>query len=330
MSKKNGHRVETLSQVTVPARFFDRFTTGDKSLDEIFGGDELPGIIPGAAILFTGFPGAGKSTLALKLADLLEKNSGCSVLYNTGEQRIEMVKLIADRIGVKGNFAVSTFTDADDLLEYCEKFKVDVLFQDSIQMLTTDALEDEADLKQLKAVGKKIVGWGWDVGVTTIMIGHITKGGDFAGPMRLKHEVDAHAHLSFNRDTGNRVLELTKNRYGPAMLPHEFAMSANGLELRPMTEEEQEETVKTNRALEKKRLLIGKAKELLLRFVKLSGYSMTDNQELAAFVDQEFGGACSGNYWRGILAKAVRELENEGHILKKANIDRREHFYLEF
>lgn len=317
---------EILSQVKVPDRYYNRICTGLKTLDDIFGGDEMPGVMPGSTTLLTGFPGAGKSTFALQIADHYQEFAGRAVLYNGGEQTKALIKLMANRIGLKQNFAVSRFGEVDDLIGYCDRTGVEILFQDSLQSLADDDLE--GNTKLLK-VGKKLVEWALNSGVTVVLIGQITKAGEFAGPMQLKHDVDVHAHLSFNKDTGNRVFELSKNRFGPAMLPHEFCMSKNGLEIRELSEAERQETVKSVRQNQRKEAIITKAKEMLMAGARLSGYSLIDNHELSTYLDKEWGGV-SGGFWRLCLEAACSQLEAEGHKVNKQQVDRRQTVFMEF
>ena len=108
--------VEILGDIEVPEKYFNRILTNVQILDEVFGGVEIPGILPGASILLTGFPGAGKSTLSLQLADLFQKQ-GLSVLYNCGEQSKYVVKMTADRLNLQCRFAFSQFEDVVDLME---------------------------------------------------------------------------------------------------------------------------------------------------------------------------------------------------------------------
>ena len=320
-------RVQVLNLVEVPGKYYNRVLTGNKALDEIFGGEEMPGILPGSSILFTGFPGSGKTTLILQVADLIQRKMGVSVLYNTGEQAKAMIKLYHDRLRLNGDFCVSKFEYVEDLIEYCENTGVDILIQDSLQSLKHRDYEDN---KLVKVVGRRLSRWAEESGTTLVLVGQITKSGDYAGHAGLAHDVDTRMHLTINKDTGNRVLELLKNRHGPAMLPHEFFMSANGMELREVPAGERENVTKTQRSYEKKTEMIAKAKELMLAGERLNGYSSTDHGVLSKWIDERFGvNSCSGGYWRGILAKAVRELENEGHRLGRATVDRRENFFVE-
>src|SRR5574343_442874 len=84
--------VELLRDIVVPRKFFNRMKLGVQVLDEMFGGPDMPGILPGSSHLMTGVPGAGKSTMCLQLADLFQKNAGRNVLYNIGEENRHMIK----------------------------------------------------------------------------------------------------------------------------------------------------------------------------------------------------------------------------------------------
>jgi len=320
----NDKSVHVLRDIEVPKKYFHRIKTGVQVLDEVFGGNEMPGIIPGASVLFTGFPGAGKSTMALQLADLMQSFAGRNVLYNVGEENAYMVKMRADRMSIMGNFCISHFEDVNDLFNYAVENDIEVLFQDSLQTLTMGELEGS---KLIKAVGHALAKFASEKNVTTFIVGQITKGGDFAGPMQIKHAVDAHCHLSLNKETGNRIFELQKNRFGPAMMPYEFFMSGTGLDFRQV--EDPETRVKKTNASRRKEAFVEKAKELLLRGEKLSGYSHIEHPELGQWIADEAGGDCSGSWWRGILTKAVSELEREGNKFMTAKIDRRDTVWME-
>src|SRR5512137_2289661 len=123
-------QIKTLKDIKVPDTFFRRMKMEVPVLDELFGGPDFPGILPGSSILFTGMPGAGKSTAALQFGDLIQRNAGRNILYNIGEENKFMIKMRADRLGIDGNFCISLFEDVNDLLAFCEKTGVEVLFQD--------------------------------------------------------------------------------------------------------------------------------------------------------------------------------------------------------
>ncbi len=318
--------VEIVSDIKVPDRYYRRLTTGTMVLDKMFGGDELPGLPPFVSILFTGAPGAGKTTMVLQLADLFSRKSDLSVLYNVGEQSKYIIKMSADRMKLRGGFAISQMADVNDLLKYCKDNSVDVLIQDSIQTLT-DRIDPEAsEPKLIKMVGAKFAEAAGKQNMLIFAVGQVTKGGEFAGPMKLKHTLDIHAHLSFNKDTGNRVFELPKNRFGPAMIPYEFHLNSDGMDFKNF-ETPTEEAVTKTKGSQKKQAFIEFAKKALLDGLSLSGYP-EDCKRLVKWMDEK-GYECSGGYWRGIIGMAQRQLESQGHRLQKRTVNRREHVYLE-
>lgn len=293
---KENEQVQLLKDVKVAAKFYERTSFGVQILDEIFGGTELPGIVAGTTILFTGMPGAGKSTMSLQLADLLQRQAGRSVLYNNMEENIAMIKMRADRLGLGNAFCTSQFSDVNKLTKYCQDNGVEVLIVDSIQTMIDG---DKSGHELLKSVVQKLMKLA-ETGVTTFAIGHITKGGQFAGPQWIKHAVDAHAVLKFNKENGNRVFELEKNRNGPASIPYEFMLSAQGLDFHQLVQSQ--EDAGANRASDRREQVKGLIIEKLKNGEKVSGYCF-----------ERFEVDCSGGYWRGMLAKAVKELAAQGY-----------------
>lgn len=315
-------KVEVLKDITVPDRFYRRVDFGVPIMNEIFGGQETPGIVRGTAVLFTGMPGAGKSTMALQISDLLQKHSGQSVLYNVGEENRYMVKMRADRLGLTKNFCLSQFEDVEQLRRYCDENGVEVLVQDSLQSLRYKDLEGN---KLLRALGEYLVKWKEESDITAFFIGHITKGGEFAGPMSLKHDLDIHMHLKCNKDTGNRVLELLKNRNGPATIPYEFPISASGIDFQNVQLGGGPDDLSgpaVGRQAARREETMTLIKEKLLAGEKVSGYCF-----------ERFEIDCSGGYWRGMLAKATKALEAEGHRIGTTRNgpggSGREHVYVE-
>jgi predicted ATP-dependent serine protease len=309
---KNDGKVETLRDVVVPQKFFNRMQTGVTALDTIFGGESTPGILRGTAALFTGMPGAGKSTMALQLADVLKKKTGMRIFYNVGEENKYMVKIAADRIGIEGNFDLGKIEEVDALYSFCLETRVDVLFVDSLQSMHDG---DLSGAKLLKSVTKKLISLSKDYDITVIIIGHITKGGGFAGPQELVHDVDAHMHLQLNVESGNRILEMRKNRFGPSLVPYEFALSANGLDFTPLQVDEQGTGGKIGQRREQTKALI---KEQLLAGEKIGGYCF-----------QRLGVNCSGGFWRGMLKAACDELKADGHVIGEVRIEGKAHSFLE-
>lgn len=313
-------KVDILKDIVVPKKFYNRIDLGVPILNEVFGGMEMPGIIPGCSILFTGTPGAGKSTMALQIADLMAKYAGRSVLYNIGEENRFMVKMRADRLGLTGSFCITQIQEVDDLTKFCDANGVEILVQDSIQTLTDGELSGD---KLLKSCVKKLQAWKEHSDVTMFLIGHSTKGGQFKGPQEIKHDVDAHAHLKLNKETGNRVFELEKNRFGPAAIPYEFSISSSGLDFAAMKVAEDEEDPAspnapgTSRAADRRERIVELIKEKMLAGEKISGYCFERLE-----VD------CSGGFWRGMLARATKELQAQGNKIEEIRIDGRLHNYV--
>jgi len=320
----NSGRVKLLRDVRVPDKYYNRITTGVPLLDEVYGGQDTPGILLGSSILFTGFPGAGKSTMMLQLADMLSRHAGKKILFNVGEENEYMVKMRANRLDITGNFHISQFDDVDELLNYVMSEGIEILVQDSIQTLVH---EEDQGIKLVRNVGNKLVSFAKDTDITIFIVGHITKGGEFAGPMTLKHAVDVHQHLGINKDTNNRVFEVKKNRFGPGNTAYEFPMTYSGLDFR-LIENPVEATSRISKS-QKREQFVAKAKELLLSGAKLSGYSSTDNIVLSTWITEEWDGNCSGNWWREVLSRAQSELERENCTFATEHINSRKHVYVE-
>lgn len=319
--------VEVLKNIKVPDKFFNRIKMEVEVLDQIFGGQESPGLMAGTSILFTGMPGAGKSTAALQFSDLIQRNSGRNILYNIGEEVKPIIKMRADRLGIDGNFSISQFDDVNELIDFCKKTGVEVLFTDSLQSLRDREHPDLGGKALWKITAKKLHKFAKDEDIVVFIIGQITKGGDFAGFMETKHDVDVHAHMKLNPDTASRIFELTKNRFGPAAIPYEFNLSAKGLDFAKavMVESGGEETSRST-ASERRDKIITLIKELLLKGEQISGYCFNRFNDP---ITGKMGVDCSGGYWRTMIEKARHALESEGHVLNEKKIDGRTYVFVE-
>lgn len=311
---KESDTVEVLGGIKVPQRFFSRLSLGVPILDELFGGAEMPGILPGTSFLFTGVPGAGKSTMALQIADYFQRK-GHSVLYNMGEENKNMVKLRADRIGLKQEFCIAQFQQVDRLVKYCRETGVEVLIQDSIQSLRDSELDG---VKMLKSVVKKLQLLSKESETTMFLVGHSTKSGQFAGPQEIKHDVDAHAHLTL-AESGNRIVELQKNRFGPASVPYEFALSASGLDFQQISSPTTDvrEGSGASKTQQRKDAISKTIREALLAGDKISGYCF-----------ERLKADCSGGFWRVMVMKVCQQLTEEGHEIVEAKQAGRTHSYI--
>jgi len=307
--------VVMLCDVEVPQKFFDRITTGIAMLDEILGGRDTPGLLKSESVLVTGMPGTGKTTLSLQIAEALAQ-LGRNVLYNIGEESDKMLKLAARRIGVSGKFQVGKFEQVDELDRYVRANGVEVLLQDSIQSLRDGA---ERGTARLKSVSKKLHVMSKETDAISLLLGHVTKSGGFAGPQELAHDLDAHLKLSFNPDSGNRVFEMEKNRFGPAHMPYEVMLGADGLNFKALPEQAAVQEGKgTSAAKDRRDSIVELIKARLLGGEAISGYCF-----------DRLGVDCSGNFWRVLVQRAVEQLRAKGHVLAEKKVNGRTHAYVE-
>ena len=164
-----------------------RSSTGHEELDRVLGG----GLVPGSAILIGGDPGIGKSTLLLQTASSLSETM--SVLYVSGEESAQQIKMRAVRIGVRQDrLYVLAENDVEAVLEKCEKLNPDVLIIDSIQtMVSEDSASAPGSVSQVRQSAGAIVRYAKESGTSVFIVGHVTKEGSLAGPRILEHMVDA-------------------------------------------------------------------------------------------------------------------------------------------
>jgi predicted ATP-dependent serine protease len=311
-----------LKDIVVPKKFYRRIQFELPVLDELFGGTEMPGILPGSTFLFTGSPGAGKSTMCLQLADMLDQKAQVEVLYNVGEESKYMVKMRADRLGLQQQFTISHIAEIDELLQSAEDREVEVLFIDSLQSLRDGELERSALLRN---IGKKVQVWAHGRDVAVFLIGHITKGGGFAGPMELKHDLDAHIHLSLDKDTGNRVFMLDKNRFGPAMMPYEFVLSSNGLDFRALAQESSKSDASSDGGGGGPSRSSSRRDEVL----KFIMDKLKEGERISGYCFERLNVECSGGWWRGMVARAVKKLKDGGYTMAVSRSGGRAYDYME-
>lgn len=205
------------------------FGTGLEALDRVLGN----GFVPGAAILFGGEPGIGKSTLLLQLAGAVAA-SGRDVLYLSGEESLPQIRGRAERLGALHEqllaLATSRVEDVFSLLESATPPALLVL--DSVQTLTSDAAEGlPGNVSQVRAVATEVVERCRCSGTTVLLVGHVTKDGNLAGPRLLEHMVDTVISLEGDRRQMFRMLRVLKNRFGPNQELLVFEMHQRGLEV---------------------------------------------------------------------------------------------------
>ena len=202
-----------------------RLSTGSGELDRVLGG----GLVPGSVTLIGGDPGIGKSTLMLQAAAAL--NASGAVLYATGEESVQQVALRARRLGLEAATArLLAETCVEDIVAAASGLKAHVLIVDSIQTMHSDRVEAAPGaVSQLRECTAELVRFAKSSGTAVLLVGHVTKEGQIAGPRVLEHMVDT--VLYFESDTGSRyrVLRSVKNRFGAANEIGVFAMLEQGL-----------------------------------------------------------------------------------------------------
>ncbi len=213
-----------LSQIMVQS--FDRFTLPMEEFNRVLGG----GIVPGSMVLIGGEPGIGKSTLLLQIAALIAQNQG-NVIYVSGEETPNQIKLRARRLGIDGNqLYLLSETDLDAILHNVEGLEPALLVIDSIQ--TTHVPEDEGipgSVGQVRQSAMKLMEWAKSSGVPVFISGHVTKEGAIAGPRLLEHIVDVVLYLEGEQFSAYRLLRCVKNRYGSTNEVGVFEMKEKGL-----------------------------------------------------------------------------------------------------
>ncbi|WP_067802414.1 DNA repair protein RadA [Actinomadura formosensis] len=218
-------RVVAAGPVSAPARPIGQVDvrsaqtrpTGLDELDRVLGG----GIVPGAVLLLAGEPGIGKSTLLLEVAALAstggEGAGGKNVLYVTGEESAEQVRLRADRVGaITDHLYLAAETELSAVLGHIDTVEPALLVVDSIQTIgTSEADGAPGGVTQIREVAANLIRVAKERGITVVLVGHVTKEGAIAGPRLLEHLVDVVLYFEGDRHSRLRMIRAVKNRYGP-------------------------------------------------------------------------------------------------------------------
>jgi len=205
-----------------------RLPTGMAELDRVLGG----GLVPGSAVLVGGDPGIGKSTLLLQAAAALASR-GAPVVYLSGEEAPAQVRMRAARLGLsQAPVALGTETNLANIIATLGKAKSPALIViDSVQTLWSEGLEAApGTISQLRGCASALVSWAKGSGSTLVLVGHVTKDGQIAGPKVIEHMVDT--VLYFEGQSGHqfRILRSVKNRFGPTDEIGVFEMRYEGLQ----------------------------------------------------------------------------------------------------
>lgn len=222
--KTKGTSVTTLDQVEVTEHV--RWTTNIGELDRVLGG----GAVQGGFVLIGGDPGIGKSTLLLQALE--EFSQKRKVLYVTGEESPEQVKLRAKRLGLRGrHILLAAETSLEKILKMVEKEDPDVLAIDSIQTMYTETIESApGSVSQVREVGARLMRLAKGAGILTFLVGHVTKEGTIAGPRVLEHMVDTVLYFETSGGFAYRILRSVKNRFGSTNEIGVFEMNEAGLQ----------------------------------------------------------------------------------------------------
>ena len=213
-----------LSDVAVEE--FPRIEVDSHEINRVMGG----GIVKGSLTLIAGDPGIGKSTLLLRLAsDVASIGGPC--LYVTGEESVSQIKMRADRLGLPGTgLYLLQATELTEVMAELDKRQVGLVVVDSIQTLF-DASESSTSgsVTQIRQCTRVLMEWAKRTGVPVLLTGHVTKGGDIAGPRVLEHMVDVVLYLEGDPISAWRLLRAVKNRFGSTNEVGVFEMNNEGL-----------------------------------------------------------------------------------------------------
>ncbi len=201
-----------------------RIDVNNNELNRVLGS----GLVPGSVVLIGGEPGIGKSTLMLQMALNIKK---LKILYVTGEESEQQIKMRADRIGIHNdNCYILTETSLQSVFKHIEKLIPDIVVIDSIQALHTDIIESSAgSVSQIRECTSELQQYAKITSTPVFLIGHITKDGSLAGPKILEHIVDTVLLFEGDRNYVYRILRATKNRFGSTSELGIYEMQDTGL-----------------------------------------------------------------------------------------------------
>ena len=187
--------------------------TGIEEFDRVLGG----GLVPGAVLLVAGEPGVGKSTLLLEVAHRVAATNGPALVVS-GEESAAQVRLRAERIGaLHDRLYLAAESELSAVLAHVDEVAPSLLVLDSVQTVRSPAVEGtDGGATQVRAVASALTGVAKSRGMTTILVGHVTKDGAIAGPRTLEHLVDVVVSFDGERHSTLRLIRAMKNRFGPA------------------------------------------------------------------------------------------------------------------
>ena len=227
-SKKNVSSLKSVTSYSLNDIKTDneiRYKTGMRELDRVLGG----GIVKGSLVLLSGDPGIGKSTLLLQICTHLGKR--LKILYISGEESYSQIKLRADRLGVNtDNLYILCETDVQAICEHIRASEPDIVIVDSIQTMNfTELNSSPGCVTQVRESSNMFMRTAKNLSIPVIMVGHVNKDGNIAGPKVLEHIVDAVLYFEGERNLSFRILRAVKNRFGSTNEIGVFEMMEKGL-----------------------------------------------------------------------------------------------------
>lgn len=204
----------------------ERYDTGIEELNRVLGG----GLVKGSLTLISGDPGIGKSTLLLQTANNIATKYG-KILYASGEESEEQIKIRGDRLGVStDNLYIVSETNMDIIARYVEDMQPVFVIIDSIQTMYKDTVSSApGSVSQVRECSNELMRIGKNNGIPLFIVAHVTKQGELAGPRVLEHMVDTVLTFQGERTEDFRVLRTVKNRFGTTSEIGVFEMSQKGL-----------------------------------------------------------------------------------------------------
>ena len=213
-----------LRLVDVVAEEAERLSTGVPELDRVLGG----GLVPASLVLVGGEPGVGKSTLLLSALGAISRDR--RALLVTGEESVAQVKLRAARLGGAERVEILAETELDTVCATLEAERPDVCVIDSVQTLySAEVGSAPGSVAQVREAAGRLLRAAKELGVATILVGHVTKDGSVAGPRVLEHLVDCVLQFEGDRYHAHRILRAVKNRFGSTNELGVFEMTGAGL-----------------------------------------------------------------------------------------------------
>jgi len=221
-----GRRVE-LSSLDSQDEPLQRMTSGIDEFDRVLGG----GLVPASAILVGGDPGIGKSTLLLQVAAAFARR-GVKSIYISGEEATSQIRMRAKRLGLSdAPVLLAAETNLRDILTTLDAERPDFVIIDSIQTMWADHVDSApGSVSQVRATAHELTAFAKRRGISVVLVGHVTKEGQIAGPRVIEHMVDTVIYFEGERGHQFRILRAVKNRFGPADEIGVFEMTGAGLE----------------------------------------------------------------------------------------------------